>query len=148
MCFKASRVECDRTEDGTTFVSAEEIQIVIAQDENLAVPCVNMDNRLVKRSPLSFERREVFTVSSFTIQSQPRHLVIVASENGNMIVDVRKGLLAPMRFPPMRRGDGVGYRETNAAEVLLGLDPSLGHPWVTPVAFHLIEVSEKKGITE
>lgn len=138
-------MECERHEDGTISVDAEEIQVVMGSDQNLATPCVNMDNRLIKRSPLAFERRKVYTASSFKVPSQPKHLVIVATENGGRIVDVLQRSLEPMRFAPMTRVDGVGYRETNAAEVILGLDPSRGHPWVTPVAFHHIKVSFNHG---
>lgn len=141
-------MECERHEDGTTSVDAEEIQVVMDPHENLAVPCVNMDSGLVKRSPLAFERRKVYTASSFKVPPHPKQLAIAATESGQRIVDVVQGSLEPLRFAPMTRVRGAGYRETNAAEVILGLDPSRGHPWVTPVAFHHIQVSSNRGSKE
>ena len=142
MCFKASRVECERDKTGAIEVKAEDIIRVVGHDEALTEPCINMDIKHVRRHPTFFERRKFYTASPFKIQSQRRHLWTTATENGTRIVDVRKGALAATRFPPMRRVHGIGYRETNAAEAVLGLDPSLGHPWVTPVALDFIKVSQ------
>lgn len=145
MCFKASRVECVRDKTGAVEVKAEEIMRVVGHDEALTEPCVNMDIKHVRRQPSYFERRKFYTASSLKIEPPRQHLVTTISENGTNIVDVRKGPLEATRFPPMICVHGIGYRETNAAEAIFGVDPSVGHTWVTPVALGFIKVSESHG---
>ncbi|CAM9109708.1 unnamed protein product, partial [Hapterophycus canaliculatus] len=138
-CFKATRLECEREQGKAVRVKAEEIHTVVDHDDPYLVPCINPDVRCFPRDPSSYEMRKIYTSSSFKVKPLPQHLKIEETENGTPIVDVEDGPLETAFFPPMRMVSGVGYRETNVANVLLGVDPSHWHLWVTPVAFQLIK---------
>lgn len=123
-------------------VKAEEIHTVVDHDDSFKEPCINPDVRCFPRDSSSYEMRKIYTSSSFKIKPPPEHLKIEETENGMRIVNVEEGPLDTEFFPPMRMVSGVGYRETNVAKVIFGLDPSHWHLWVTPIAFQLIKVSQ------
>ncbi|CAM9165663.1 unnamed protein product [Scytosiphon promiscuus] len=139
MCFKATRLECEREEGKIVRVKAEEIHTVVDHNDPFQEPCINPDVRCFQRDPSTYEMRKIFTSSSFKIRPPLQHLKVEETENGTQIVDVEDRPLETKYFPPMRMVSGVGYRETNVAKVIFGLDPSDWGLWVTPVAFQLIK---------
>lgn len=135
-CFKAAWVSCNRTSGEAVEVMAEEIHIVIDSSANCSVAPQRLQvlTRGPNRKRVSHETRRIMTSSSFRVATPSVYLRSHKTENGTPIVDIENGSLATAWFPPMALTPDVGYRETNAAAVIFGLDPSVGQPWVSPVA--------------
>ncbi|CAM9507040.1 unnamed protein product [Ectocarpus sp. 12 AP-2014] len=141
MCLKAFRLECERDARGTVNVEAHEVHTVIGEDDKFSESYINPDDGFFRRDPLSYERRRIYERSSFNIQPPRQRLKALETETDAQIIHVSDEPLEPKRFPPMKKTPGEGFRETNATEVIFGIDPSHGcpRPWVTPVAFRLIK---------
>lgn len=137
-CFKAIWVKCNRKHEEVVEVKAEEIQIVIDSDKrHFAAPLI--DEKRKYRNRHVYEKRKIKMATSFTVYTPPMHLQLHETENGSMVIDVESGPLRPRFFPPMPLTKGIGYQETNAVEVLLGVDPSAANHWVSPVALRFVE---------
>lgn len=149
MCLKAFRLECERDARGTVNVEAHEVHTVIGEDDSFSESYINPDEGFFRRDPLSYERRRIYERSSFQIPPPRQRLKAVETETDAKIIHVSDEPLEPKRFPPMKSTPGEGFRETNATEVIFGVDPSHGcpRPWVTPVAFRLIKVGVVRGGT-
>lgn len=125
-------------------ITAEEIHIVVDHDSRDAAPLIDMDPGRYNRKHHSYERRKIKTACSFQVYTPLRQLMYRKTENGSKVVDVDEVPLHTKYFPPMTFSQGIGYHETNVAEVLFGLDPGIENPWVTPVAVAHIESVQKE----
>lgn len=149
-CFRAARVAAKRS-NARIFVTAEDV-IVVAGDGDAAkqggAPSraraseSKPSHKDKERSP-PVEKRKIMVGTSFTVPSPEAHLVKRQQGNRAPFIDLEGGRLPEARFDPMPFKPGVGYAEVNAAEVLLGLDPSVGGLWISPSAWeHVVAVRE------
>lgn len=142
-CFKAVRLACNRQLSHVK-VSAGEIQMVEGDTDygGVASPPTGRRHQNKPKAgksrftdPLT-EKRIIVAASSFVVPAPAAHLTTRQTDQISMrIIDVQEAHLMPAEFPAMAFKDGVGYCETNVAEVLLGLDPSIDNLWLTPAAF-------------
>lgn len=133
-CIKATRVECDRKQDRSVHAKADEIQIVIDQS-------IENDTRKTICSRV-YEERKIMTASPFTINLPPVQLQFDdENDSGTKVIHVKHESLPATVFRPLTAiGDNGAYREISLAEVIFGIDPSIGNHWVTPIALMHIQV--------
>ena len=145
-CFKAIWVECDRKGDRRVYVKASEIHTVIDEDTVNVVQYTDISSsRKNACDGKSYEIRKIAMASPFEVKTPPAYLHPRKTQVGNTVIHVEPGSLPATFFPPMAATKPSGvHRETNAVEVIFGIDPSIGHHWVTPIALkHIEDVRER-----
>eukprot|EP00904_Undaria_pinnatifida_P010731 jgi/Undpi1/6789/HiC_scaffold_21.g09266.m1 len=151
-CFKATRVECYRVEGEHLTVMADEIHAVVDPTDDFfasSLPSLLPNSKIRKtihrKSRASCEERKIMEASSFTITPPPdKYLGLYKTSNRSTIVDVAKGTRRTAYFPPMAVSSNAVFRETSAVEVIFGLDPTVGHPWVSPMALRHIRCTREE----
>lgn len=151
-CFKATRVECCRVEGEHLTVMADEIHAVVDPTDDFfasSLPSLLPNSKIRKtihrKSRASCEERKIMEASPFTITPPPhKYLGLYKTSNGSTIVDVAKGTRRTAYFPPMAVSSNAVFRETSAVEVIFGLDPTVGHPWVSPMALRHIRCTREE----
>lgn len=141
-CIKATRVECVRKQDYSVHAKADEIHIVVAKKGNYDGMAQSLENDTRKniRDHRVYEERKIMMASPFNITLPPVQLEF-DNENdcGTSVIHVKHEALPAACFRPLTAGDDGAYREISLAEVIFGIDPSIGKHWVTPIALKHIQ---------
>lgn len=121
-------------------IMAEEVHLV-TKTENKHLPReLRKDSRRHYLEHFGHEQRRVMLASSFRIGTPSVHLLLRRTENRTIVIDVEGGSLGSRHFPAMASSSkDAPFKETNAAEVILGLDPCAGRRWVSPVALRHVK---------